>query len=69
MFRERANAVFIRYRDIRVDLDERKEESKSLRRQFDSIIEYVNILLKFLEKLRSRIAGYEYAIYKGKPNN
>jgi hypothetical protein len=54
---------------MRADLDERKKESRSLRRQFDSVTEYVDVLSKFLKKLRSRTAGYEYAIYKEGPGN
>jgi hypothetical protein len=54
---------------MRVDLDKYKKESRSLRRQFDNIIEYIDVLSEFLEKLRSKTAGYEYAIYGGGPNN
>jgi hypothetical protein len=54
---------------MRVNLEERKEESRSLRRQFDSVTEYVDILTEFLEKLRDKTAGYEYAICGGgQPN-
>jgi hypothetical protein len=69
IFRERVNAVLGRYRDIRVDLEERKKENRSLQRQFDSVIKYIDVVSEFLEKLRSRTAGYEYAIYRGGPNN
>jgi hypothetical protein len=43
-------------------LDERKEKSRNLRRQFDSVTEYVDVLTEFLEKLRRKTTGYEYAI-------
>jgi hypothetical protein len=69
ILRERTNAVLGRCREIRADLNERKKKSKSLRRQFDSITEHIDIFIKFLEKLRSKTAGYKYVIYKGGPNN
>jgi hypothetical protein len=65
MLRERANTVLERYREIKADLAERKEKSRSLRRQFDSVIEHVDVLSEFLEKLRDKTAGYEYTIYGG----
>jgi hypothetical protein len=65
MFRERANAVLGRCREIKEDLKERREKSRSLRRQFDSIIEHVDILSEFLEKLRNKTVGYECVIYRG----
>jgi hypothetical protein len=65
MLRERANAVLGRCWEIKKDLKERREESRSLRRQFDSVIEHVNILFEFLEKLRNKTAGYKYTIYSG----
>jgi hypothetical protein len=57
--------VLGRYQEIKADLDERKEESRTLRRQFDSVTEHVDVLTEFLEKLRSKTAGYECAICKG----
>jgi hypothetical protein len=65
MLRERANAVLERYKEIKKDLKERRKESRSLRRQFDSVIKHVDILSEFLEKLRNKIVGYECAIYGG----
>jgi hypothetical protein len=65
ILRERANTVLGRYQGIKADLDERKKESKNLRRQFNSVTEYVDVLTKFLEKLRSKTAGHKYAIYRG----
>jgi Asp-tRNA(Asn)/Glu-tRNA(Gln) amidotransferase C subunit len=54
---------------MRADLEERKEESRSLRRQFDSVTEHVDVLTEFLEKLRNKTAGYECAICGGgQPN-
>jgi hypothetical protein len=55
--------VLERYQEIKTDLNERKKESRSLRRQFDSVTEYVDVLTEFLEKLRSKTVGYECAIY------
>jgi hypothetical protein len=69
MLRERANAVLGRYQDIRADLDKRKKESRSLKRQFDSVTEYIDVLSEFLEKLKRKTAGYEYTIYKGGPSD
>jgi hypothetical protein len=63
ILRERANTVLGRCQEIRADLKERKEKSRSLRRQFDSVTEHVDVLTEFLEKLRSKTVGYEYAIY------
>jgi hypothetical protein len=54
MLQERANAVLQRCRDIKEDISERREESRSLRRQFDSVTEHVDVLTEFLEKLRGK---------------
>jgi hypothetical protein len=51
---------------MREDLLERREESRSLRRQFNSVSEHVDVLTEFLEKLRNKTAGYEYAICRGR---
>jgi hypothetical protein len=59
ILRERVNAVLGRCQRMRADLEERKEESRSLRRQFDNVTEHVDILTKFLEKLRNK------TIYRG----
>jgi cyclopropane fatty-acyl-phospholipid synthase-like methyltransferase len=70
ILRERANTVLRRYQRIRADLEEHKEESRSLRRQFNSVTEHVDVLTEFLEKLRDKTAGYECAIYRGgQPNS
>lgn len=37
-----------------INLRERKDENSALRRQFDSVIEYVDVLTEFLEKLRAK---------------
>jgi hypothetical protein len=59
-----------RYQGIRADLEKYKKKSRSLRRQFDSVTEHVDVLTEFLEKLRNKTAGYEYAIYRGgQPNS
>jgi hypothetical protein len=50
---------------MRADLKEYKEESRSLRRQFDSVTEHVDVLTEFLEKLRNKTTGYEYTICGG----
>jgi hypothetical protein len=65
ILRERANAVLGRCQEIKADLDERKKESRNLRRQFDSVTEHVDVLTEFLEKLRRKTTGYEYAICGG----
>jgi hypothetical protein len=65
ILRERVNTVLGRCKEIKKDLEERRKESRSLRRQFNSVTEYVDILSEFLEKLRNKIVGYECAIYGG----
>jgi Asp-tRNA(Asn)/Glu-tRNA(Gln) amidotransferase C subunit len=49
---------------MKADLNERKKENKNLRRQFNSIIKHVDVLTKFLEKLRNKTVNYKYAIYR-----
>jgi len=54
MLKERTQASLQRNRDMMADLEERRNESRSLRDQFDSITEHVDVLTDFLEKLKTK---------------
>jgi hypothetical protein len=64
MLQERANAVLQRCRNIKEDISKRRKESRSLRRQFDSVTEYVDMLTEFLKKLRTKTPVNGCVIYR-----